>query len=622
MQNTSRFLSILFFIALMISCANRGSGPQGGAKDITAPVPQKSIPENKQLNYKKSRLEVEFDELIALEKPAEKIIISPPQVTPPVIKASGKKVIVTLIDSLQENTTYSIDFTNSIVDLNERNPLPSYDLSFSTGNQIDSLQVSGIVIDASNLNPLSNYIVGIYANLNDTAFTKTIPLRIGRTNEQGFFSIKSIKADSYHIFALNDLSRDFIYNDPNEQLAFLDSIIVPTSEIKIVSDTIRKVLSKKEKAELPTDSLPPIDSIRQIKKTKFLPDSLILKAFKKNVYKQKLVKTERKEAYKIDFFFASENKKAPTIEPLNLPSLKENIIQFSSKKDSVTYWILDSLAWAVDSIKFKVEYMNTDSTENLIVETDTITSVFKAKPKPKRKNDSPLPTRFMSIKHNIQSSFDVYNPIRLTFNAPVNKLDTSKIHLSWKIPEDSIWTEISTIQLNKADSIGLAFEIPYEWNHELDYRLDIDSLFAENIFGLHNNKLSSTFKIKGPELYSTLIVTLINFNKNAVIQLLNGKDEVRKELPADEEGTIFEFLTPGDYYLRLFIDENLNGQWDTGDYEKKQQPEEVFYFDQAIHLRANWDVDQEWDYSLTPLLKQKPANLIKTGSKETNNRNR
>ena len=144
------------------ACANKAQGPTGGAKDTTPPRVLKSFPENGSLNFSKKQIQVDFDEIISIDKPAENVIISPPQLTPPDVKSYGKKLSVNFNEDLLDSTTYSINFGNAIVDLNEKNALKNYVFAFSTGNEIDTLKIGGTVIDAENLNPLPGIFVGIY----------------------------------------------------------------------------------------------------------------------------------------------------------------------------------------------------------------------------------------------------------------------------------------------------------------------------------------------------------------------------------------------------------------------------------------------------------------------------
>lgn len=581
----------------LFSCANRGGGPQGGPQDITPPKFIKSRPVNGELNVKKNELEIEFDEYIQLDKPGEKIIVSPPQMEPATIRASNKKVLVTFNDTLKPNTTYSIDFTGSIMDLNENNHLEGYTYSFSTGSELDSLQISGTVLDAENLNPLANLLIGIYDNLHDTAFTSTPPLRIARTNELGYFSIKSVKEGKYRIFALNDLNRDFYFNDPNEQLAFLDSIISPSITSEELADT----------AKIVSDSTANDSIVRKIKKTIFLPDSLLLFAFKETVFTQKFIKAERKEPYKISFYFNAPNTKTPIIKPLNIEPNRTDFIQSNLLADTLCYWLSDSLNWQKDSLTFSIAYEMKDSSNTSFIQTDTIIATIKA-PSKKAKNQKKQTLDNVQFKTNIKGKLDIYKPLLFDFIVPVINADSQKIHLQHQ--KDSIWEELS-VKTEKLDSFGFCYGIHYKWNPELNYKITIDSAAFKSQYGISATKTTTTFNVKADDEYARLIVRLLNYDSLAVIQLLDNKDAVIKQQKALQEGTEFDYLNPGDYYLRLFIDGNNNGIWDVGKYAKKEQAEQVYYFNTKLNLRANWDVEQEWNFKSIPWTQQKPKSLIK-----------
>lgn len=614
---TTRFaiqiFSALLFLAL-VACANRARGPQGGPRDITPPQPAKAKPQNGTVNFKGKSIEISFSEYITL-KSQNNIVVSPPQVSPANIYSNGKKIYVTLNDTLKDNTTYTIDFENSIADLNENNTLNGYSFSFATGPTLDTLQIAGTVLDASNLNPVADIIVGIYANVNDSTFQKTMPLRVAKTDNAGKFCIKNVKAGSYHIVALNDLNSDYKYNDPNEQIAFADAVVTPSAEVKTVMDTLKlqpeKHHAKAHKAQ--TDTVKKY-VIKPVQKTTFYPNNLVLKAFKKDVYNQYCQKTQRTEPYKVTFFFNTYNKEKPQVRPLNFTPSRADLIQYSAKNDTVTYWVADSATFKTDTLKFALDYKKAGKfTGSIINTTDTVSAVSfqknaKKGKKSKRKAVISVP-KFLPITTNLQDPFDMYSPVQIISDQPIKSIDSKKIHLFAK--KDSVWNPL-TIQLQKVDTLGLVYSFTNPWDSEMDYRLLIDSASIVGLYNTCNDKLELPFKVKAANLYSTLTVTLINPNDKAVIQLLDAKDNVVKQLPVKGKGTTFEHLLPGDYYLRLFIDANQNGQWDVGDYEAKRQPEEVYYFNDALHLRSNWEFEQEWDYLATPLPNQKPAPLVKT----------
>ena len=169
----NRLAGVAVVGVVLYSCASIGR-PEGGAIDETPPRFVGSTPAPGALNNNRKKITIEFDEFIKLEKPGEKIVISPPQVQQPEIKANGKKVVITLKDTLKLDMTYSIDFSDAIQDNNEGNPLPDFGFTFSTGSVIDSMVVSGTVLNAANLEPVKGMLVGMHSNLADSAFT-TIP---------------------------------------------------------------------------------------------------------------------------------------------------------------------------------------------------------------------------------------------------------------------------------------------------------------------------------------------------------------------------------------------------------------------------------------------------------------
>lgn len=602
-QHTNKVLIALALFALA-SCANRGSGPQGGPQDLKSPQAIDASPKNQSLNFKAKKIVIEFDEFINLDNPQEKVIVSPPQIKPVEITAIGKKIYIELQDSLKANSSYSIDFTNSISDVNERNILSDYTYSFSTGNSIDTLQISGTVLDAGTLNPLRNQLVSIYSDLNPIAFTDTIPLRISKTDERGHFCIKNVKAGTYRIYALNDLNRDYYYNDPNEMLAFYTQVVNPSIETKITQDTLH--IEAKETGEKKSSTH--TDSIVEHKKLVYTPNDIVLKSFKKNVFKQYFIKAERKVAQKVSFYFFGENKVRAQIKPLNVKASSKDLVLHSTKGDSIDYWFADSASFISDTLRFGVTYLKPDSTGVLISQTDTITSLFKAaKPNKRAKKAKEKQIQFLGIKTNTSASLDIYKPIEISFEEPVLSIDKTKFHLHSKV--DSIWNE-EPIELKQTDSIGMKYRIEKLWNPEIAYKLEIDSASCLGYYNTHNNKLKNEFKVKGPEEYSTLTVNLLKFPENGIIQLLSGKDDVIKQVPANSKGTVIEYLPAGEYYLRMFIDTNGNGVWDTGNYNELKQAEELYYFNASIQLKANWEVEQDWDYTLIPITEQKPLILI------------
>lgn len=591
---------IFFFSILVIACANQGQGPTGGKKDIIPPRVLRSLPLNNSLYFNKKQILIDFDEMVSVEKPAQNIIISPPQVKPPDVKTFGKRITVNFNEDLKDTTTYSIHFGNSIVDLNEQNPVKNYLFSFSTGGQIDTLSISGVVIDATNLNPLPGILVGIYLDQEDSVFSAQPFMRIGKTDEDGRFSVNNIKKGKYKIFALGDTNNDYYYQ-PGEGLAMNDSLLTPSFRREMMHDSIWK------------DSTH-FDSIRSYMGTRFLPDDVVLHFFKENKKRQYFVKSERKNPYSFSFFFNSEAKQLPVIKPLNFNWEGKYLLQKNNTLDSLTYWLTDSSIWKIDTLQMAVSYLKSDSVMNLIPVIDTM-NVFVRKgrvnPKAKATKIEPKvePLKFNS---NIAPIFEIYSPLSFKFDSPLASEDISKIKLSVKV--DTIFKTIP-FKWRQLDSTKTSFVIENAWTPDTSYKLEIDSAAFASIYKRVSNKYEGDFRIRSVDEYSSLKIFLAKFNPQAVLQVLDSKDIVLDTQKALEKGTIFKYLKPGDYFLRLFIDENENGSWDTGSLFPRKQPEKVYYFNEKFTLKANWEFEETWDYEQIPLLKQKPLELFKTNYK-------
>ncbi|MEI8086031.1 MAG: Ig-like domain-containing protein [Paludibacter sp.] len=598
------FTIVAFGVILLgYACANRSQGPTGGPKDVTPPQVVKSNPKNGATNFSKKQIQIEFDELVSVEKASENVIISPPQLKPPDVKSFGKKISVEFNENLMDSTTYSINFGNAIVDLNEKNALKNYLFSFATGAEIDTMKISGTVINAEDLNPLSGIYVGIYKEKDDSVFFKKPFLRIGKTDEKGHFSIDNIKKGTYKIFALGDANRDYFFQ-PGEGLALYDSLITPFTRLEQMQDTVWK------------DSVH-VDSIRTYMGTRFLPDNVTLRYFKELKKRQYLVKNERKDPFSFNLFFNTTLTELPKIKPLNFDWEGKYMVQKNNGMDSLTYWLTDSTVWKVDTLQMTVTYLKTDSLFQLKSVTDTINVLsrkghvnLKAKSRKKSEVIKVDPYKFST---NVAATFEIYNPIVLRFEAPLANMDISKIKLSQKV--DTVFKTIP-FKWAQMDSTKMSYSIKNKWIPETTYELTIDSAIFKSIYGKISDKVKTQFKIRSLDDYSSIKILLSPYNPKAVLQVLDSKDVLLASKPALEKGTVFEYLKPGDYYVRMFIDENGNGKWDTGNLSAKLQPEEVFYYPKKFTLKANWEFEETWDYKLLPLLQQKPVELLKDASKK------
>ncbi|MBO5000443.1 MAG: Ig-like domain-containing protein, partial [Bacteroidaceae bacterium] len=322
---------LLLLVIVAYSCASIGN-PDGGPYDEDPPKFIGSTPSLRANNYKKQKIELEFDEFIKLEKASEKVIFSPPQMEQPELKVVGKKVAIEYLDTLKDSMTYTIDFSDAIVDNNEGNPMGNFSFSFSTGENIDTMEVAGTVLQAEDLEPIKGIQIGLHKDLNDSAFTKKPFDRVSRTDSRGRFSIRGVAPGKYRIYALKDGNQNYLYDSKTEQIAFLDSIIIPDMMPATRQDTVWK------------DTLT-IDTIKTVNYTRFLPDSLILRAFKAENTRQYLTKSQRDKENHFILTFSAKADTLPTIKGLNFDEKDMFIVETTPRNDSICYWIKDSLVY-------------------------------------------------------------------------------------------------------------------------------------------------------------------------------------------------------------------------------------------------------------------------------------
>lgn len=596
--------TVILITVILISCANMGQGPQGGPRDWSQPLLTSASPKMNATNVKTNKIELVFDENITLKDQSQKVIVTPPQKRMPIIKFANHKIWVELRDTLKENTTYTIDFTDAIEDNNEGNPLENFSLSFSTGDVVDSLTISGRVIQAMDNEPVKGYYVGLHSNLDDTAFTHTPFERISRTNDRGQFTIRGIAPGKYHLFALDDKNRDYKYDNPMEALAFYDVVLEPTTMPAVRFDTIFADTGRTV-----------IDTIKEINYIRFLPDSVVMKSFLSDRRREYFRNSERKEARIFTLNFGSPTQ-APVLDPLNFDSsLDWAVVEQNLVKDSIyTYWVKDESIMQMDTLMFRMTYNQTDSLNQLVSLTDTLSVVNrerKSKKKDeKKKDDEEEEIIFLELKSNIKQGWDVYDNIELEFNEPINDKELkSLIKLQQKI--DTIFHD-REFDL-KQDSLNpRKYRIYRKWNYNEDYKVTIDSASIYSIYGKWNNKLEQGMKVKSEDQYGMVAVVVSGLDNTypTFIELLDPSGKVlRKSKVRADNAALFKNVNPAKYFARIIIDENDNFEWDTGDYETKRQPENVYYYPSAFDVRANWE--EMVTFAVDPNSTSKPVEILK-----------
>ena len=632
----SNVVTLLFCYLAAMSCARMGN-PDGGWFDETPPRVIGATPADRGTNVTSKKVRIFFDEFIKIDNPTEKVIVSPPQIEMPEIKATGKRIEVELKDTLKPNVTYTIDFSDAITDNNEGNPLGNYTYSFSTGSEIDTMEVSGYVLEAENLEPIKGIQVGLYhADAPDSVFRSQPLLRISRTDSRGYFVIKGIAPGSYRAFALQDADGDYTFSQKSEKIGYSHDVFTPSSKPDTRYDTIWQ------------DTLH-IDRIIPIPYIHYMPDDIVLRAFTETMTDRMLIKTERKDPDRLAFFFTYGHDEIPVLRGLNFNSDGAFLIdrawnehpapgkkassksneQASANADTITYWLRDTTLINQDTLLIEAQYYITDTLGQLVNHIDTLSMVSKVpyakrqkqqqkayddwkKQQDKRKKrgepyDSIMPVEPMKLTIDAPGQLDPDKNITLKSTFPFLKVDTSMIHLYTKI--DTTWYQ-ARYELTHVNSQTLLMR--GEWRPNQEYSLEIDSAAIGDLYGATCKAVKQGFKVKSYDAYGTLFVTLNGMKgQHVVAQLLNGSDDVLKQAFTDNGNAEFFYVNPGKYYLRMFVDSNGNGVWDTGNYDGDVQPEEVYYYPEEIECKAKWDITETWNPTALPLYKQKPGKLIK-----------
>ncbi|MFC2814075.1 MAG: Ig-like domain-containing protein [Prevotella conceptionensis] len=625
-----RFALLLLTLALVAACARMGN-PDGGWYDETPPRVVGASPAEKATGVKTRKLHIRFNEFIKIENATENVVVSPPQLESPDIKAGGKSIDIELKDSLKANTTYTVDFSDAITDNNEGNPLGNYTYSFSTGEHIDTMEVSGWVLAADNLEPVKGILVGLYANLADSAFRTQPMLRVAKTDGRGHFVIRGIAPGKYRVYALQDVDGDYHLTQKGEQMAFNREVIVPSSKPDVRQDTLWR------------DSLR-IDSISRVSYTHFLPDNIMLRAFTHVQTDRFFTKAERTLPECFSLVFTAGSNELPQLRGLNFNNAERAfIVMPTAKKDTITYWIKDSALINQDTLRMQMQYWSTDTTGQLRMKQDTIEVLAKTpyakrlKEKQKKaeewkkaqdkaqKKGEPFETEMrpeaLKVEVKVNNSIAPDENVRIELPTPLQSLDSTKVHLYSK--RDTLWYEARyRIRVREGgDSLAPVgtnllhkrwLELQAEWKPGVEYSFELDSLALTDIYGTTSGKIKQGFKVREDKEFATLAVSLTALtDSNVVVQLLNGQDAVVKQTRALAGTANFYYLQPARYYLRLFVDRNGNGRWDTGDFYRGEEPETVYYFPEEIECKANWDATRTWNPTAKQLNEQKPGKITK-----------
>lgn len=546
------FFVLVGAISLIYGCAAMKS-PEGGPRDTTPPKVLKMTPENLTTNFTAKKIIIEFDEYIKLSNEFKEFSISPELEKIPELKVKFKRLEISLSDSLEKNTTYTLNFGKSIVDLNEGNVLKNFSYAFATGPTLDSLSISGNVTNALTGEAEIESTVFILPLSRDSLFGKKRAPIFTLTDSSGNFKLNNLKKDTYKIYALKEKGGgDRIYQQISDEIGFIKDSIVLDKNI----DSLRLSVFKE------------IAPNFRVNDRKLNADGSIFMSFNKKLNK-------------------------PDLTVIFPPSLdQDKQFQFNKTKDSVSLWLADL---SFDSVKIAIKD-----------EGKTLDTVRFSRSKRDNYN------RVISISDNLESgTLNPFRDLTISFNFPIKNIDESKILLlEDSIPRKFILEKDSTNLLKyhvkykwraKEDYILLIRE------NAVNAIFDTKNKELKKTFTLADaNEYGSL----------TLTVEPADTSKSYILEIVNKDNNVIKGYPIKKKSLIkLENLKQGIYFGRIVYDTNSNGIWDTGNLKLGTQPEAIWYNNKELSIRANWDRSETITIpSVAPLPVPKPKEKVENNN--------
>ena len=485
-------LHLVIFAAITImaiACARIGN-PSGGPRDERPPrfVRANPSPNSAGVPQKTERITIDFDELVNVKDAFSKVVVSPPSKSVPRVASAGRRVTVTFPDTLEPNTTYTIDFADAIEDNNEANPLINFSYTFSTGPTIDSLRIAGRVLSALGMEPMQGKIVGVHRlpEQGDTLLLpslegipdslrsmKSLPLifhrifdRVARTDDRGRFSIEGLAPGRYRVFALDDTNSDYLFSSPDEEMAFYDAIVTPYTQEGSASDTIFN------------EKLGTVDSVVSRQRTIYLPNDLLLRSFLTRRKQQFISNYTRQDSTRLNIIFNAPNTPVPDITLVGHEDLSDwYVLERSANADSLTLWIRNPEIVRTDTLQVAFGYQKLDSLSRYTNTADTLRFTTdrprkaksdplknsKKKKKDQAEADSVAPkVPLMNISMLGSTSLDIDRPLLLQTDAPLARLDTAAFRLEEK--KDTLWIPAGEV-IPRGAPVEIRYPIPSSCRH-------------------------------------------------------------------------------------------------------------------------------------------------------------
>ena len=539
--------SLLLTAFLAQRCAN-AVAPTGGPKDNMPPVVVEAVPENNSVNFIGKKIEITFDEYITLENANQNVLISPPLSEKPDIKLHNKTVVVKFKESLAPNTTYTINFGSAIKDLHEGNLFKDFVYSFATGDHIDTLSVKGNVLSAADKKPVENAYVGLYAADLDNVYDLPMsdkPNYITKTDKEGRFSLNGLADKNYLIFALKDVNSNLYFDQPNEEVAFLDSLVHPNDSI---SHTLYMFTE--------------LDSTQVLLEKKLIEEGLLR------------------------FVFRHPAKGAVVMTPEMLPDTFNLVTMHSAEYDTIWWYFTPNV---MDSLWVQVKY------DTVINDSSRYSLKFKESGSNRRRKTEP---KKLTVSNNLLNRVGLIprHDLILKFSEPI---------ISYQMQDSAIFKCDSAVYYGRlafepADEYGMKYRLTTPFSADSSYSFEIPDSVFWGIRGRTNDVIRADFHVLKDDEYGNIYITVAppKGMKQVVVQLTDESGKVLKEeVITKKQEVMFDYLMPAKYKLRAILDADGNGKWSTGNYHHHTLPETILDYKDPLELKAGWDIDLEevWD---------------------------
>jgi uncharacterized protein (DUF2141 family) len=526
-----KITQILLFTFLLVSvfwsCASIGAGPQGGPKDSIPPKVVNILPKNLTKNFAAKKVVIQFDEYFKLTDQAKQFSVSPDMQVLPTLKIKGKSLEIEFVDTLEKNTTYTLNFGKAITDVNEGNVLKNFSYVFATGNELDSLSISGNIKDAQTGKPLIEGVAFVFPLAKDTLFGKRKASIYTLTDSSGNYRIKNLRSATYKVYALAEQNADKIYQQNSDQIGFIKEPLV----LKKDTQNVNMIVFKEDASAF------------RVNDRRLNADGSISMNFN-----QKL-----------------KNPEITVIEPAAIDAGK--LVKFNKAKDSVKIWLKD---------------LSFDSTKVSILDEGKLLQTVKL-----TRGKKETYTRNVVATDNLEGNLlNPYKPYKLSFSLPIEAVDASKIELM----EDSVVRKDFSLVKDSTSFLSYDLIYPWKEKKIYEVKFGAGTFTAifkaqnkefTKKFELAKSDDYGTLVVK--------IVTP-EPNKQYLLEVVNESKVIVNNLTVSRDTTVtFTKYRAGKYYIRIIYDTNKNGKWDTGNVKEGIQPEKIWNETKELSIRANWD---------------------------------